>query len=66
MSGLVEPISGVWYSDFGQCKMVQDMTEVITVEYLAKRQINKLCNEFFTGLYNSDIVFKVFIAVKCG
>lgn len=51
--------TGVWCCDFGQSKpkMVQDITEVITVGYLAtKRKINKLCIEFFTGLCNSDSI----------
>lgn len=47
--------------------MMQDMTEVTTVGHLAtKRQINKLCYEFFTMLYNSDSICKSFIAVKNG
>lgn len=51
--------TGVRYYDFDQSqpKTVQDITEVITVGYLAtERQINKLCNEFSTVLYNSDSI----------
>lgn len=60
---------GVWCYDFSHSKpkTVQDTTEVITVGYLAtKRQINKLCYEFFTVLNSSDIIYEFFIAIKNG